>query len=207
MRPITKLASLGVSFAIVGAIASCDDGPGGDELTTVTGPNASSSSGMGAMGGGGSSDGGTTTTGGNGGTTTTGGNGGSGGEPEAMINGCLSTLTTDMTGMASINIDITGGPYCVTVSKDTTMTFTLDQGAGACPGLCDHRPLGGAYDDATQIKYPDPGSPIVSCCDASPFQCCPAVTSSPFLFNGTGVFPWYDDKHPMTERGVVYVVP
>jgi hypothetical protein len=206
MRLLTTLSTLTLPICFSIAVAGCDDSPAGEELTTVSATVTSTSTGMGGdTGGGGSGGSPTTGGGGQGGTPTTGG-GGEGGAPEQMIHGCLSTTATDLTGTSTININVPGGPLCARVTKDSTMTFTLDQTNGACPGNCDHRPLGGFYDDATMVKYPDAASPIQSCCDVSPFVCCPAVTATPFVLNGTGVFPWYDDKHPATNKGVVYVV-
>ena len=107
-------------------------------------------------------------------TTTTSGMGGQGGGGEQPIHGCTSALAVDMTG-AAVTVNLPAGPFCVRMSQEATM-----------------------------VKIPDLTSPIASCCDTSPYTCCP-VTSDPITMSTVGAFPWYDDKSPSTLRGVVYV--
>ena len=186
-----------VALWSVAASGACGGDPDGEELTTVatTGVGAGGTGGTTTGGEGGT--GGDPTTGGGGTTSSTGGNGGTGGMGEETIHGCLSTTAADMTGMANVNVDIPGGDYCIVVDTGTMMTFTLTDD----PSI--HRPLGGFYDG--QVKNQDAQSPIVSCCDASPYVCCPMVTNPPFNLAVAGVYPWYDDKNPDTIKGVVYV--
>ena len=202
MRNATPRFSLVLTASIVGlwavaATGGCGSDPEGEELTTVSTGVGASGTGGAPTGGGEGGTGGNPTTGGGGTTSSTGGNGGSGGMGEEMIHGCLSTTATDMTGMANVNVDIPGGNYCIVVDTGTMMTFTLTDN----PAI--HRPLGGTYDG--QVKNQDAQSPIVSCCDESPYVCCPMVTNPPFNLAVAGVYPWYDDKNPDTIKGVVYV--
>lgn len=201
MRRLTLATTAAlVAFWSVATTGGCGSEPSGEQPTTVSTGAGASGTGAGTTTGGG--DGGmggmsTTTTGGGGTTTTTTGNGGAGGMMEEMIHGCLSTTATDMTNMATVNVDIPGNNYCVRVSAGTQVTFTLVNTPG------DHRPLGGYYDGL--VKFPDAQSPIVSCCDISPYVCCPMVTNPPFDMQTVGSFPWYDDKNVDTIKGVIYV--
>ena len=192
--------SLAITASLIGlwsvaATGGCGSDPEGEELTTVSTGVGAGGTGGSPTGGGDGGTGGNPTTGG-GGTSSSGGNGGTGGMGEEMIHGCLSTTATDLTGTAVANIDIPGGDYCIRVDAGTGLTFSL-----ANPP--NHRPLGGFYDG--QVKNQDAMSPIVSCCDQSPYVCCPAVTNPPMTLGVAGVYPWYDDKNPDTIKGVVYV--
>lgn len=199
MRNLTLACTAAVAaFWSVATTGGCGSGPQGEEPTTVSTGAGAAGSGAGATTGGGDGGmGGTSSASGGGTTSSTGGNGGAGGMMEEMIHGCLSTTATDLTGMGTANIDIPGGTYCIRVSSGTQVTFTLTD----VPG--NHRPLGGFYDG--MVKFPDAQSPIISCCDISPYDCCPMVTNPPFDMQATGAFPWYDDKNPDTIKGVVYV--
>jgi hypothetical protein len=197
MRKLTlTITAAAVALWSVAAVGGCGSDPTGEQPTTVSSGSGAGTTATGGTGG----TGGATGNGGSGGNATTssstGGNGGSGGTPEMNVHGCLSTTAVDMTGMDPANIDIPGGNYCVVVAQGSTVTFTLGTPAN-------HRPLGGFFDG--QVKNQDATSPIVSCCDISPYDCCPAVTNPPFTMNATGAFPWYDDKNPDTIKGVVYV--
>ena len=207
MQKTNLIAALGLATVVFAAMASCQEDDPNQVLTT----NAS----MMANGGNGGVAG-TTTDGGNAGSAgsgnSSGGEAGAGGA-EPTINGCQASTAVDMTGMALVNVDIPGSTYCLKVSAGTEVTFTITPAA-------DHQYMGGTVDE-NDIKLPDPSSPVYDCCPGpSPFVCCDAVNnetacgapnpptcSPPFDFSLVGVFPWYDNKHADTIRGVVYVVP
>lgn len=200
--------ALGAAGFYFAAFAGCRGEPSGEQLTVATigaGPTTTTTGegGMNAGSGGAAS----TTT-----TTVTTGQGGMGGAPEQTINGCLSSTSTDMTGMSDVTVDLPSGPFCVRVSQNTNITITITPVSGACPGSCPHRYVGGTYDPVTMIKSPDgnspfktnPGDIFASCSQQSPYVNCPA-TNGPFTMSAPGAFGWYDDKNPATISGVVYV--
>lgn len=181
--------------------SSCaDEDPG--ELLTVAASTTAATTGS---GGASSSVGGAGGAGGDASTTTTsassGGQGGQGGTPEQPLHGCLSTTATDGTQSMLVNISLPGPPnqYCFRMSQGSELTFTIQDNAA------DHRYMGGEWDEANDITYPDASSPITPSCDVSPYDCSPMVTNPPYQMGFSGVFPWYCDKHRSTERGVIYV--
>lgn len=175
------------------ALASCRGEPSGAELTvnaSASGVTSSVATG-GGMGGFGGAGGSATTDA----TTTTTGNG-AGGMAEQPIHGCTSALAVDQTGAPTVVVNIPNGPLCVRMALGSDLIFTLDTPTA-------HRYRGGEVDE-NGVKTPDGSSPIASCCDISPFTCCPG-TSDPIPMNVPGAYPWYDDKNPGTFKGVVYV--
>lgn len=200
--------ALGAAGFYTAAFAGCRGEPSGEQLTVATigaGPSTTASGQGGMEAGAGGATSSTT-------TTVTSGQGGMGGAPEQPINGCLSTTSTDMTGMANVTVDLPNGPFCVRVSQGTDVTITITPANGVCPGSCPHRYVGGTYDPVTMIKSPDGNSPFktnvndlfASCSQQSPYVNCPS-TNGPFTMAATGAFGWYDDKNPAVISGVVYV--
>lgn len=188
----SRTTLVALSLAALGAQHGCGGEPNGPALTVASSGSTVTTGAGGDPGVGGAGGADTTTTT----TTTTTGVGGAGGMGEEPLHGCTSALAVDMTGGPAI-VNLPAGPLCLKMSAGQSLTFTLDTPAS-------HRYLGGTYDAATMVKIADANSPIVSCCDISPYTCCQA-TNDPITMSTPGAYPWYDDKNPVSYRGVVYV--
>jgi hypothetical protein len=199
---------VGIGTMVVVAAVGCGDDDSGSRLTVASGAT------VGNGGQGGNGDGGAT-------TSANGGAGGGGGGGEDSIHGCTANAAVDHTGMATLDITHVGNNLperCIRVSVGTTITV---DGTGAAPN---YLIVGGTFDG--QVKNYDQGSPIQPACyDCDGFapacfnpNCqdsaigkCPGGIScyaaASWTFAAAGVFPFYDNADPETDRGVVYVVP